>query len=81
MKLQELYEYCQLGDVDLAPEEYIANRLTAAERDKFEKDGYIIVVSSLETVLRANVHSALCTRGTVCIWLYCGVIFSPERRV
>ena len=49
LKLQELYEYCRLGDVDLAPEEYIANRLTPAERNRFEKDGYIIVVSSLET--------------------------------
>lgn len=47
LKLQELYENCQLDDVDLAPEEYIANRLTPSERDTFTRDGYIIIVSPI----------------------------------
>jgi hypothetical protein len=43
-KLQELYEYCRLDDVDIEPEDYIMNRLTPAEMSKFDRDGYIIVV-------------------------------------
>lgn len=50
-KLQELYDYCRLDDVDLAPEEYIANRLTESERDNFLQDGYIIVVSRFQCKL------------------------------
>lgn len=38
-RLQELYDYCKLDDVAIEPVEYIANRLTPAEAEAFERDG------------------------------------------
>eukprot|EP01052_Picozoa_sp_SAG31_P021072 SAG31_NODE_1611_length_7748_cov_2.128758_4_plen_296_part_00 len=57
--MEETYERIRLADVELDPDAYVQNRLTAAEAAAFERDGFIIVENALPEQVFQSIKALL----------------------